>query len=87
MLYSIELGKHILRFDEKDLDYLWDCIIGNDIKPNYNMILKVIESDHRLLEKIVMFDVSDTEVRDGLYINIESGKYKDSIEGQYENQS
>ena len=80
MLYSIKLYKHTLRFDENDLDGLWDCFVeAGNIVPTYEMILKVIESDNRLLEKIVMFGTRDTEVRDELYGKLINKKYSDII--------
>lgn len=80
MLYSIKLYKHTLRFDENDLNGLWDCFVdAGNIVPTFDMILKVIESDHRLLEKIVMFGTRDTEVREELYVNLVNKKYSDII--------
>lgn len=78
-LYEIKLDLHTLRFDEKDLDCLWDCFIEAGIIPSYEAIVTVIQSDEEILRQMVMWDSSDSVVRDNLCENIMSGKYDDII--------
>lgn len=78
-LYEVKLDNHTLRFNEKELDCLWDCFVDFDIQPTYEMIVKVIQSDEALLRQMVMWHPSNTEVRDNLYTNIREGKYKEML--------
>ena len=78
-IYEFKLDLHTLRFEEKELDHLWDCFVNADIRPSYEMLVTVIQSDEDILRKMIMWHSSDTEVRDNLCKNIREGKYDNTI--------
>lgn len=81
-LYELELDHHTLRFEERELDYLWDCLVNHDIEPTYELIIEILKTDSNMVRDIIQYHASDTVVRDSFYNNILLGKYDKIIKGR-----